>query len=519
MTQLLKYPVGIQTFSEIIKEGYIYIDKTKLIFELVKEKKYVFLSRPRRFGKSLLMSTLESYFKGEKNLFDNLDISRLENEWTVYPVFRFDLSQENFINTDRLIWLISRQLSKIEKTYGLKSDAPTIGLRFSDLIEQAYEKFGEKVVILIDEYDKPMLDCLHIDEVHDKIKAELRGFYSCIKGNDEYIKFAILTGITKFGKVSVFSGINNLKDISLLPRYNAICGISESEFHRDFQPSIDKFSKENDITPEETWSRFKEMYDGYHFSSKTEDIYNPFSVLNAFQDNELKSYWYGSGSPSYLVKLIETNTFSLDSLEGSQRNELELSDISNTSSDIVPFLYQSGYLTIKDYDSATEEYTLGFPNKEVYKAFWESLYKKFFRGYGGRSPLSIRESVKSLMEGCPDDYMIRMQSLFADIDSTHELNKEIHFQNMMAIAAKMMGLTVRTEVHSSKGRCDMQIMTPHYIYIFEFKINESPEKALQQIHDNNYLVPFAADNRTKYLIGANFLTKTRTIGSWIIEKV
>ena len=518
MAQILKYPVGIQTFSEIIKEGYIYIDKTKLIHELVTEKKYVFLSRPRRFGKSLLMSTLESYFKGEKELFNDLEISLLEKEWSVYPVFRFDLSQENFTNTDRLIWLISRQLSKIEKSYGLKSDAPTIGLRFSDLIEQAYEKFGKKVVILIDEYDKPMLDCLHEEELHDKIKAELRGFNSCIKGNDQYIKFAMLTGITKFGKVSVFSGINNLKDISLLPQYNAICGISETEFHQDFLSSIEKFADVNDIAPNDAWSRFKEMYDGYHFSSKNEDIYNPFSVLNAFQDNELKSYWYGSGSPSYLIRLIETHTFSLDALEGSQRNELELSDISNTSSDIVPFLYQSGYLTIKDYDPSTEEYTLGFPNKEVYKAFWESLYKKFFRGYGGRSPLSIRESVKDLMEGRPDSYMVRMQSLFADIDSTHERNKEIHFQNMMAIAAKMMGLAVRTEVHSSKGRCDMQILTPNYIYIFEFKINGSPEKALQQIHANHYHIPFASDERTKFLIGANFLTKTRTIGSWLIEK-
>ncbi|MDE6633083.1 MAG: ATP-binding protein, partial [Muribaculaceae bacterium] len=512
-------PVGIQTFSEIIKEGYIYIDKTKLIYELVTEKKYVFLSRPRRFGKSLLMSTLESYFKGEKDLFSHLEISRLEKDWSTYPVFRFDLSQENFMNTDRLIWLISRQLSRIEKSYGLKSNAPTIGLRFSDLIEQAYEKIGKKVVILIDEYDKPMLDCLHEEELHDKIKAELRGFYSCIKGNDQYIKFAMLTGITKFGKVSVFSGINNLKDISLLPRYNAICGISETEFHRDFQLSVDQFANVNRITPDDTWSKFKEMYDGYHFSSKNEDIYNPFSVLNAFQDNELKSYWYGSGSPSYLIRLIETNTFSLDVLEGAQRNELELSDISNTSSDIVPFLYQSGYLTIKDYNPDTEEYTLGFPNKEVYKAFWESLYKNFFRGYGGRSPLSIRDSVKDLMEGRPDNYMIRMQSLFADTDSTHERNKEIHFQNMMAIAAKMMGLAVRTEVHSSKGRCDMQILTQRYIYIFEFKINESPEKALKQIYNSNYLMPFTADNRTKFLIGANFLTKTRTIGSWLIEKL
>ncbi len=328
----------------------------------------------------------------------------------------------------------------------------------------------------------------------------------------------MLTGITKFGKVSVFSGINNVKDISLLPRYNDICGISEVEFHCRFKSSIETFAKENALSIDIAWARFKEMYEGYHFSSKKEDIYNPFSVLSAFQDHELKSYWYSSGSPSYLVKLVETHNFSLDTLEGAQRNELELSDISDIDSDIVPFLYQSGYLTIKDYDSMTEEYTLGFPNKEVYKAFWDSLYKKFFRGFGGRSPISLREFVNDLMEGRPDDYMRRMQSLFANIDSLHEPNKEIHFQNMMAIAAKMMGLTVRTEVHSSKGRCDMQILTPNYMYIFEFKIDQSPEKAMKQIIDNNYLLPFAANTRTKFLIGANFLTNTRSIGSWIIEK-
>lgn len=519
MADGIRYPIGIQTFSEIIEEGYKYVDKTGLVYALAKHTKYVFLSRPRRFGKSLLVSTLESYFKGEKELFKGLAIERLEKEWKTYPVFRFDLSPANYDNPSKLIECINGCLRSIELDYSLTSQSDSISERFIELIQQAYRKYGERVVILIDEYDKPMLDCLHDTDLHDKLKAELRGFYSAIKASDKYIKFAMLTGITKFGKVNVFSGLNNLKDISLLPRYNAICGISETEFHDNFKESMSAFAMAHGLPDDVAWSKFKTMYDGYRFSSSGEGIYNPFSVINAFDDNELRSYWYASGSPSYLIKLIEKNNYPLDKIEGERRSEIELSDIRDTSADFIPLLFQSGYLTIKDYDAASEEYTLGFPNQEVNKAFWDSLAYRFFRGANGSKAFNLQKCLQEVNEGRAEDFMLSLQSLFADTSSEQEMNKEIHFQNMMAIACKMMGLTVRTEIHSSSGRCDMQILTSSYVYIFEFKIDSTPEIVIAQIEEKGYSKPFAADMRTVFMIGANFSTKTRTLDGWIIKKV
>ncbi len=514
-----KYPVGIQTFSDIITGGYLYVDKTDMVYDLAENNRYVFLSRPRRFGKSLLMSTFESYFKGQRELFGGLKISAMEAGWESYPVFRFDLSGENFSSTGRLVSFMESCLESIGREYGLKSGQGSMAVRLSELIEQAFRLYGRKVVVLVDEYDKPMLDCLHDENVNEEIKAELRAFYSSIKRCDRYIRFAMLTGITKFGKVSVFSGLNNLRDISMLPKYNAICGISETEFHRDFQRSMANFAEENAISEPEAWTRFKTMYDGYHFAARGEYIYNPFSVLNAFNDGELGSYWFSSGSPSCLIKLIERYGYSLTSLEGARKSAIELNDISDISRDFVPLLYQSGYLTIKSYDAENEEYVLGFPNKEVNKAFWSSLASRFFKGTGGETTFSVREFVRDINEGRIDLFMHRIKALFADTDSGPEKSKEIHFQNMMAIAAKMMGLFVRTEVHSAAGRCDMQILTDRQVYIFEFKINGTAEEALMQIHERQYYASFGADPRSVILIGANFLTATRTLGQWIIEKL
>ena len=523
MANRIKYPIGIQTFSEIISEGYIYVDKTALIYDLAKTSKYVFLSRPRRFGKSLPMSTLEAYFKGKKNFFVGLKISELESEWKSYPVFRFDMSGGHLKTPEDLKLHVDSYLNFIEKGNGLKSNG-SFAIKFRELIIEAYLKTGKQVVILIDEYDKPILDNLHDQEKQEAMKEALRGFYSVIKSCDEYIKFAMLTGITKFGKVSVFSGINNLRDISMLPKYNGICGITESEFHEYFGDSISKFAEENAISPEETWKIFKTMYDGYHFADAKEFVYNPFSVLNAFNDGRIGSYWYMSGSPSYLIKLIEKNSYRLNDIEGAERNEIQLSDIANFDDDIVPLLYQSGYLTIKgtlpsmEFDGASKEYVLGFPNREVNKAFWESLAKRFFRGIDGSSSFNLRKLVKDVNEGRIEDFMLSMKSLFADNNSEPEKNKEIHFQNMMAIACKMLGLAVRTEVHSSFGRCDMQILTHDYVYIFEFKINGTAKEALAQIYEKGYAMPFESDPRTVFLIGANFLSQTGTLENWLINK-
>lgn len=515
----IKYPVGIQTFAEIITDNYLYVDKTELIHNLTNEIKYAFLSRPRRFGKSLLMSTLESYFKGERQLFTGLAISRLETEWTVYPVFRFDLSGENYNHPQRVIDHISNILDDLEEDYELKSEG-SVAQRFKKLIRQAYEHFGKKVVILVDEYDKPMLDCLDDDTLHEEIRDELRGFYSVIKASDRYIRFAMLTGVTKFGKVSVFSGLNNLRDISMWSAYNTLCGISETEFHRDFGPSVEEFAARRGITAEQTWREFKALYDGYRFEWDGEYIYNPFSVLSAFDSGKLKNFWYATGSSSYLIKLIRRHSYILANLEGARRKEGALSDISDVSRDFVPLLYQAGYLTIRGYDERTGEYVLGFPNREVSEGFWEALAGYFFRDRLGESSFNVYKFVDDVNRGRPGDFMVRLRSLFADTDSGHESDREIHFQNMMAIACKMMGLTVRTEIHSSAGRCDMQIETAAYIYIFEFKVDGSAEKAIEQIHERDYAGRFGADPRTVFLIGANFSTGTRTFSDPIlIEKI
>ena len=520
MAERKRYPVGVQTFSNLIEGKYLYVDKTALLYDLINSYQYVFLSRPRRFGKSLTMSTLEAYFRGRKELFKGLAIYDLEREWTKYPVFRFDLSAENFTEPQRLVEHIAWYLKRIEMEYSLSSEGSSIANRFKQLIQQAYEHYGEKVVILVDEYDKPMLDCLHSPGLHDTFKAELRAFYASIKSCDEYIRFAMLTGITKFGKVSIFSGLNNLKDISLLPRYNTLCGISETEFRNYFADSIAEYAEEHRISEEETWDLFKTMYDGYLFATRGENIYNPFSVMNAFDDNEVNSYWYGSGSSTYLVNLIASKAFPLNRLEGEHRRVEELENLLVTDDDIVPLLYQSGYLTIKDYDKLSKEYILGFPNNEVKEAFWNSLAKHFFKGSDGRSAFSVYEFVKDIKEGNPNGFMKRMQSLFADTSSEPERKKEIHFQNMMAIASKMIGLIVRTEVSSSVGRCDMQILTESYVYIFEFKIDGTALEAMEQIHRKGYARPFSSDNRAVFLIGANFSTVTRTIDdNWLIEKL
>ncbi len=519
MAKKIKYPVGIQTFSEIIMEDYLYVDKTALVYELVEDYKYVFLSRPRRFGKSLLMSTLEAYFKGQSELFKNLAISKLETEWQTYPVLRFDLSGENFDHPQKLLDHITSLLEDIEEQYNLKLEG-SIAQRFRKLIRQTYKLHNKRVVILIDEYDKPMLDCLHDNDVHEKIKAELRGFYSVLKPSDEYIKFAMITGVTKFGKVSIFSGLNNLADISMLPEYNGICGITEPEFRHFFPASVSEFAKKESLLEDEVWTSFKTEYDGYKFSDTREYIYNPYSVLNAFKTKRLDHYWFTSASSLYLINLVKRNNFILSYLEGERRKGSTLSDISDISRDFVPLLYQGGYLTIKDYDKITKEYTLGFPNREVYEGFWDSLATYFFQGYGGSTTFNLQAFLSDVNEGRPEEFMGRLKSLFADTESSHELKKEIHFQNMMAIACKMLGLTVRTEIHSSLGRCDMQIETPRYVYIFEFKVDGSIEEAMKQINEKDYAGRFGADSRTIFLIAANFSTKTRTLTTpWLIETI
>ena len=520
MAKTINYPVGIQTFSEIIRDNYFYVDKTLLVYKLVKDAKYIFLSRPRRFGKSLLMSTLEAYYKGRKDLFKGLAIEDMEKEWIEYPVFRLDLSGVNFNDISKLISRINRCLKEIAEDYALNLDGDNIADSFRSLLRQAYRKFNRGIVLLVDEYDKPMLDTLHLDDLHEQIKDELRGFYSVIKLSDEYVKKAVIIGVTRFSRVSIFSGFNNLKDISMLPVYNGICGITTSEFQRDFKKSVFEFAETNQMTEERVWEIFKKEYDGYHFAFPGEFIYNPFSVLSAFDNETLGQYWFDSGSPTFLIKLVKYRNYLLGNLEGARRNARKLNDIETIKHDLIPLLYQAGYLTLLSYDATSQEYTLGFPNHEVSEGFWDSLASYFFQNRYGESSFNINKFLDDVNQGKPNDFMIRLQALFADTESIYEPNKEIHFQTIMAIACKMMGLHVNTEIHSSMGRCDMAIETTRFVYIFEFKVDSTAEVAMAQIHDKGYAIRFASDPRTVFLIGANFSTKTRTLTQpWIIQTI
>ncbi len=415
----IKYPVDTSSFSRIRKDGYLYIDKTELMYRLANDNIYAFLSRPRRFGKSLLMSTLEAYFQGKRDLFSGLAVEKLENNWTSYPVLRFDLSMETYSSPERIMEHLDHLLSKMERRFEVFSQG-TLATRFADLIENVSEKTGKGVVILIDEYDKPLLDLLDSSENIEDVKNELRGFYSVLKGSAEFVRFVLLSGVSKFGKMSVFSGLNNLRDISMLPEYEAICGITESEFADYFKQPLENFASRCDLTTEEAHERFKNYYDGYHFSFPGKEIYNPYSVLNAFNDESLRDYWFVSGSPSYLIRMIEKNQYSIAQIDGSRRTATELSDITDITDDFIPMLYQSGYLTLKGYDNETEEYILGFPNKEVHKAFWSSLSKHFFSNRDALSSKSLSAFINDLENGHIDDFMTRLQSLFAGRNSEME---------------------------------------------------------------------------------------------------
>lgn len=516
MEDFIRYPIGIQTFQKIREGNYLYVDKTALMHDLVNRNDFVFLSRPRRFGKSLLLSTIEAYFEGRRELFEGLAAEKLENSWRCHPVLRIDLSGESYSSGERLSAKLNSILAKWENKYGKSEADTTPGSRFASVIENAFSQTGQKVVILIDEYDKPLLENLHDDEAFEHFREELRGFYSVIKESDRYIRFAMLTGVTKFGHLSVFSGLNNLKDISLNPRYNDICGISETEFRTNFQASVEDFRKSAGMTAEEVWEGFKNNYDGYHFSSAKEGIYNPFSVLWAFDDAQFGSYWFGSGTPTFLVKLLKRYDFPLWELEHQYQSQSQLQDMSISRVNLIPLLYQSGYLTIKGYDAETRRYLLGFPNYEVASGFWDALYNGYILSDGYNSSYSLDCFVDEVRSGEPCKFMERLKALLASVSPENTNNREILFQNELQVIFKMLGFRTQCEVHSWHGRADMIVQTPQFVYIFEFKVDSTPDQALEQIREKGYAAPYAADSRRVYLIGASFASATGTLEEYKI---
>jgi len=511
------YPIGIQNFEKIRRDGFFYIDKTALVYSLVKTGSYYFLSRPRRFGKSLLISTLEAYFEGKKELFEGLAIERLEKDWISYPMIHLDLNAKKFDSGADLIRLVDRQLLVYESLYGSCSSDETIDDRFVTLIRLAKEKTGRPVVILVDEYDKPLLQAIGNETLQTEYRNTLKAFYGVLKSMDGFIKFALLTGVTKFGKVSVFSDLNNLKDISMDHRYIEICGITEKEIHENLEPELHDLADAQEMTYEEVCQELKERYDGYHFDYNTVGMYNPFSLLNTFDSMRFGSYWFETGTPSYLVELLKRDHYDLYRMAHEQTNVDVLNSIDSTSQNPIPVIYQSGYLTIKDYEKEFGNYTLGFPNKEVEEGFIKYLLPFYSSVDRVESSFQISKFVTEVRTGEVDAFFRRLQSFFAD--TPYELVKdlELHYQNVLFIVFKLVGFYVKAEYHTSEGRIDLLLQTDKYIYIMEFKLEGTAEEALQQIEDKQYALPFAQDSRKLFKIGVNFSNQSRNIEKWIVR--
>ncbi len=517
------YPIGIQNFESLRKDGYLYIDKTALIYQLANTGRYYFLSRPRRFGKSLLLSTLEAYFQGKKELFEGLAMEKLEKEWQTHPILHLDLNISQYASTTDLEDILHRNLAAWEKQYGADSAERSLALRFAGVIERACLQTGQRVVILVDEYDKPLLQTLHDEDLQTRLRNMLKPFYGVLKSMDRYIRFALLTGVTKFGKVSVFSDLNNLDDISMREPYAAICGITETELRTHFDEDIHTLSSALGRTYEETRALLRKRYDGYHFVAGGPGIYNPFSLLNTFKYMRLSDYWFETGTPSYLVELLRRTNYDLYDMANTETDTDVLNSIDSTSQNPIPVIYQSGYLTIKDYDPRFGIYRLGFPNQEVEEGFVKYLLPFYTSVQAAKAPFEIGRFVKEVERGDYDAFFRRLQSFFADssyeaiVGRNPERDTELHYRNVLFIVFKLVGLYTQVEYHTSNGRIDLVLQTNRYVYIMEFKLNGTAEEALRQIEEKGYALPFAGDDREVFKIGANFSSETRNIERWLVR--
>ena len=511
----MNYPIGIQTFKGLRAEDYAYVDKTALVYRLASRGKCYFLSRPRRFGKSMLLSTLKTYFQGKKEEFEGLAISKLEKEWKQYPVLHLDLSAERYNTPEALISTLNLSLVQWEELYGSRTEEDTIAKRFKGVITRAAQQSPEgKVVILIDEYDKPLLEAIGKPELQEEYRQILKAFYSNIKSCDEYIRFAMLTGVTKFSHLSIFSGLNNLRDISLDPQYADICGFTQQELESTFSESIDEFAEALKVSRTEMLELLRKNYDGYHFSRDLSvSVYNPFSILSAFDTNTLNAFWFATGTPNFLVEVIKHCDYPLDRLVTEPKTAQDLDAIDAMYSDPIPLFFQSGYLTIKDYNPEFWVYRLGFPNAEVEHGFARFM-NIYYHGGNSNGTSTLVNLVEAVRGGDAERFMSLLQAFYADGDYQLVGKLEVYFQNSLMVLFRLMGFYVQVERHTSKGRMDVTIQTKDYVYILELKVDKSAEEALQQIEDKQYAAPFATDTRKLFKIGVCFSSKERGIKDW-----
>ncbi len=518
-TGMKEFPIGVQTFADIVSGNYVYVDKTGMVHQIADKFRYVFLSRPRRFGKSLLSSTFHSYFAGEKELFDGLKAAELETEWVKHPVFHFDMSTAKHMDEEQLLRFLDYKLSYYETVYGrdVQIEAVDVNARLEFLVKAAVGQTGEKAVIIIDEYDAPLLDVMNDSERLPKMRQIMRNFYSPIKSLDPYLRFVFITGINKFAQLSIFSELNNLKNISMLPECSAVCGISQSELERDFAEPIKALAEAEGVSEERALELLKENYDGYHFCAGSEDIYNPFSLLNAFSDRRFGNYWFETATPTYLIERLEckpVNERELDRMEYVSVNEFNVSP--ELTDNPLPLLYQTGYLTIKSYDRETDSYTLGYPNKEVRAGFMDSL----LAGYNGNNPSGSSFVIRfnaALKNGDIDAALSRMQSFLAAMPNDLENKTEKHYQTIIYLIFSLLGYYIRTEEKSAVGRADAVCWTADSVYVFEFKVDSTAETALKQIDDKGYMIPYRFEEGKRLVkVGVNISTASRTLDGWAV---
>ena len=518
MDQMITYPIGEASFRNLRADGAVYVDKTALIYQLVKQGRYYFLSRPRRFGKSLLVSTLEAYFRGQRELFAGLAMEGLEKEWTQHPVLRVDFSRDNFAVAGVLESTLNTVLSDWEAVYGRNASDGTYAARFVRVIENAHAQTGRPVVVLVDEYDKPMLDAVDDEELLACNQRELRGFYGALKGMGDHLRFVFLTGVTRFAHLNIFSGLNNLRDISMSMAYATLCGITQAELQANLGEGVRRLAEGNGQTTAEAYGKLKAMYDGYRFSPRAEEgVYNPFSLLNALNEQKYGCYWYESGTPMFLFQLVVGGSVPLAELGSCQMLGHELQGREVSRMGLVPLLFQAGYLTIERYDEVLDMYRLRFPNEEVERAFYGDLLQYFFP-VGAEAVLSVSALHGCALRGAAEELMALLHAFFAQGDYRVAGDREVYFQGSMATVFRMLGLQTHVEMATSDGRIDMVVATRGYVYLFEVKRDRPAAEAMAQIEAKGYAASFVMGRRPVVKLGVSFSSKTRNIAECIVRE-
>lgn len=506
MTRKL-YPIGIQTFERIRKEDKFYVDKTEYVYNMTHtDGTYFFLSRPRRFGKSLLVSTLESYFEGKKELFNGLAIEKLEQEWTEYPVLHFSLAGGKHMEKDQLNRYLLYILSVNEEKFGIVSDSPDPNVRMLNLIRTVYEKTGKQVVVLVDEYDAPLLDVVHEEESLDILRNVMRNFYSPLKDCEKMLRFVFLTGITKFSQLSIFSELNNITNVSMYKDYAGICGITKEELLSNMKDDIKLLAVKKNMTEEQVFAKLKENYDGYHFAWPSPDVFNPFSLLNCFAEGEFNAYWFGSGTPTYLINMMRNFDFTpIDLGEEMEAGKDDFDAATENMTTIMPLLYQSGYITIKGYDTDTELYTLALPNKEIKIGLYRSLMPHYLGKDTVKGNTTIAKMSALINKGKIAEALEMYKIFLETLPYCNNINYEGHYQQMLYMAfALLTNFRILVEQHTAKGRTDITMETKDNIYVMELKFGKSAQEALEQIKAKHYAKTFAMKGKHIVMVGMNF---------------